>query len=177
MALPAPFVMAPLRTGKFCKARSTAHVDVVQVVRGDAVVRQVDPEAAVEVDLVGADLVAGTGSGVERDAAVRVQGDAVACAQRAATEEVAARRVPDVDATEIGDGGRAGGIVPMKFPPTLLPVEPRTLIVIPMLPFPEITLRAPGAVPPIVLFVAAPKVAMPWNVLPSAAVPVRFRPM
>ena len=47
--------------------------------------------------------------------------------------------------------------VPMRFPRTTLPVVPGLLIAIPMLPFPEITLPAPGQTgvfPPIVLFVA-----------------------
>jgi hypothetical protein len=69
-------------------------------------------------------------------------------------------------------------LVPIRFPWTRVPVVPARAIKIPSLPFPEITLRAAGTVPPIkVLVLLLPNTATPWLPLPSGRVPVTSTPM
>ncbi len=63
---------------------------------------------------------------------------------------------------------------PMRLPSTLFPVAPPTMLT-PIPALPEMTLPAPAAVPPIVLFVA-PSMITPLKPLPRAAVPSAFVP-
>ena len=70
--------------------------------------------------------------------------------------------------------------VPIRFPTTTLPAAPKSSWM-PVNPLPEITLPAPAAVPPMVLFWDARelKFAMstPSALLGMAAVPAAFVPM
>src|SRR5262245_53574324 len=65
----------------------------------------------------------------------------------------------------------------MKLPMTVLPVVPAPFSEIPDELLPEITLRAPVDVPPMVLPVTPPVIQMPRNAFGIAAVPAALVPM
>ena len=69
--------------------------------------------------------------------------------------------------------------VPMRLPAIVPPLPPEmrmpSLLLLRL--WPEMTLPAPTALPPMMLAVALLPLTMPLSLLPSAAVPAAFRPM
>jgi len=69
------------------------------------------------------------------------------------------------------------GLVPIRFPWIKVLVTPTPLSAIPAVPFPEITLPAPEAVPPMVVPLDAPATTIPDCVLRRSEAPVTSVPM
>ena len=67
--------------------------------------------------------------------------------------------------------------VPMELLWTRLPVVPAPVIRTPALSLPEMTLRAPGTLPPTVLLSVPPKIETPWLPLPTSRAPVTSKPI
>ena len=65
----------------------------------------------------------------------------------------------------------------MKFPATQLLLAPASLKYTPLWPLPEMTLRAPGSVPPMMLPgepMSTPLLALPRPIVPFTSVPMKF---